>query len=80
MYLDGLEDAYEPRQADGRLRRGDRRRLPVHPRGDMDAYAIESLARARRAVESGAFAREIVAGRDRRAQGRATRSPTTSSR
>src|SRR5207237_1089405 len=29
-------------------------------RADMDAYAIESLERARRAVESGAFRREIV--------------------
>jgi acetyl-CoA C-acetyltransferase len=29
-------------------------------RADMDAYAIESLARARAAVEGGAFTREIV--------------------
>jgi acetyl-CoA C-acetyltransferase len=29
-------------------------------RQEMDAYAIESLARARRAVETGAFSREIV--------------------
>jgi acetyl-CoA C-acetyltransferase len=59
MYLDGLEDAYEP----GRLMGSFAEESGKHyqfTRQDMDAYAIESLARARRAVEGGAFAAEIV--------------------
>ena len=60
MYLDGLEDAYEPGKLMGAFAE-DTGRAYQFTRQDMDAYAIESLARARAAVESGAFAREIVA-------------------
>jgi acetyl-CoA C-acetyltransferase len=60
MYLDGLEDAYEPGKLMGAFAE-ETARTYQFTRADMDAYAIESLARARRAVESGAFAREIVA-------------------
>jgi acetyl-CoA C-acetyltransferase len=60
MYLDGLEDAYEPGKLMGAFAE-ETARAYQFTRADMDAYAVESLARARRAVESGAFAREIVA-------------------
>jgi acetyl-CoA C-acetyltransferase len=60
MYLDGLEDAYEPGKLMGAFAE-DTARAYQFTRADMDDYAVESLARARRAVESGAFAREIVA-------------------
>jgi acetyl-CoA C-acetyltransferase len=60
MYLDGLEDAYEPGKLMGAFAE-DTARAYQFTRADMDAYAVESLSRARRAVESGAFAREIVA-------------------
>jgi len=60
MYLDGLEDAYEPGKLMGAFAE-ETAAAYQFTRADMDAYAIESLARARRAVESGAFAGEIVA-------------------
>jgi acetyl-CoA C-acetyltransferase len=59
MYLDGLEDAYDPGKLMGAFAE-ETAAAYQFTRGDMDAYAIESLARARTAVESGAFAREIV--------------------
>jgi acetyl-CoA C-acetyltransferase len=59
MYLDGLEDAYEPGRLMGSFA-DETARAFQFTRDDMDAYAIESLARARRATESGAFAHEIV--------------------
>jgi acetyl-CoA C-acetyltransferase len=59
MYLDGLEDAYEPGKLMGAFAE-ETARAYQFTRGDMDAYAVESLARARRAAESGAFEREIV--------------------
>jgi len=59
MYLDGLEDAYEPGKLMGAFAE-ETAAAYQFTRADMDAYAIESLARARRAVESGAFRREIV--------------------
>ncbi len=58
MFLDGLEDAYE-----GRLMGtyGDEAaRAYQFSRDDQDAYAMESLARAKRAVSDGSFASEIV--------------------
>jgi acetyl-CoA C-acetyltransferase len=58
MYLDGLEDAYTPGKLMGAFAE-DTARQYQFTREAMDAYAIESLARARRATESGAFAREI---------------------
>jgi acetyl-CoA C-acetyltransferase len=66
MYLDGLEDAYDPGKLMGAFAEETAAAYQIG-RAEMDAYAIESLARARRAVESGAFKREIapveVAGR-----------------
>ncbi|MBI1262273.1 MAG: acetyl-CoA C-acyltransferase [Rhizobiales bacterium] len=58
MYLDGLEDAYE-----GRLMGSyadDTARHYQFSREMQDAYAIESLGRAQRAVHDGDFAREVV--------------------
>ncbi len=60
MYLDGLEDAYEPGRLMGAFAE-ETARAYQFTRADMDDYAIESLSRARHAVESGAFAGEIVA-------------------
>jgi acetyl-CoA C-acetyltransferase len=66
MYLDGLEDAYDPGKLMGAFAEETAAAYQIG-RAEMDAYAIESLARAKRAVESGAFAREIapveIAGR-----------------
>src|ERR1700733_2539871 len=59
MYLDGLEDAYEPGKLMGAFAEETARTYQIG-REAMDAYAVESLRRARAAVESGAFAREIV--------------------
>jgi len=59
MYLDGLEDAYEPGKLMGAFAE-DTAAAYQFTRADMDAYATESLMRARRAVEGGAFASEIT--------------------
>jgi acetyl-CoA C-acetyltransferase len=60
MYLDGLEDAYEPGKLMGAFAE-DTARSYQFTREQQDAYAVESLSRAKKATESGAFAREIVA-------------------
>ncbi len=60
MYLDGLEDAYDTGKLMGAFAE-ETAAAYQFTRADMDAYAIESLARAKVAVEGGAFAREIVA-------------------
>ena len=60
MYLDGLEDAYEPGKLMGAFAE-ETARTYQFTRTQMDDYAISSLNRAKAAVESGAFAREIVA-------------------
>ena len=59
MFLDGLEDAYEEGRAMGTFAQdmADQYQLT---RQDMDEYSIESLARANKAIKSGAFADEIV--------------------
>ena len=60
MFLDGLEDAYEP----GRLMGSFAELCAEHyqfTRDAQDAYAISSLTRAMRAEETGAFAQEIAA-------------------
>jgi acetyl-CoA C-acetyltransferase len=59
MFLDGLEDAYEAGKAMGGFAQctADEYQLT---RQDMDAYSIESLARANSAILSGAFADEVV--------------------
>ncbi len=59
MYLDGLEDAYTPGKLMGAFAEESARQYQF-TREAMDAYAVESLHRARRASESGAFDREIT--------------------
>jgi len=59
MYLDGLEDAYEPGTLMGVFAERAAQRYEL-TRQDQDAYAIESLRRANQAIASGAFADEIV--------------------
>ena len=59
MFLDGLEDAYEP----GRLMGAFAEDVAANyqfSRRDMDQYAILSLERARAAIEKGSFVREIA--------------------
>jgi acetyl-CoA C-acetyltransferase len=59
MFLDGLEDAYEAGSAMGAFAQctADEYQLT---REEMDAYAIESLARANNAIQTGAFKDEIA--------------------
>ena len=59
MFLDGLEDAYEPGRAMGTFAQDSANDYQL-TREEMDAYSIESLARANAAIASGAFADEIV--------------------
>ena len=59
MYLDGLEDAYTPGKLMGAFAEETASQYQF-PREQMDDYAIESLNRARKAIESGAFDKEIV--------------------
>ena len=66
MYMDGLEDAYTPGKLMGSFAE-DSAQTYQFTREQQDAYALESLSRARAAIASGAFAAEItpveVAGR-----------------
>jgi len=69
MFLDGLEDAYEPGRLMGTFAE-DCAAQYGFSRGDQDDYARESLARARAAQHDGGFAGELVPvsvpdGRDR---------------
>ena len=59
MFLDGLEDAYEQGRAMGTFAQctADEYQLT---REEMDNFSIESLSRAKSAMDSGAFAEEIV--------------------
>jgi acetyl-CoA C-acetyltransferase len=59
MYFDGLEDAYEPGTLMGMFAERAVKRYEFSRR-DQDAYAIESLTRAKSAIASGAFSDEIV--------------------
>ncbi|MEM6494773.1 MAG: acetyl-CoA C-acyltransferase, partial [Pseudomonadota bacterium] len=59
MFLDGLEDAYEEGRAMGSFAQQTANEYQL-TRDDMDGYAIESLSRANAAIESGAFADEVV--------------------
>src|SRR5689334_1454058 len=59
MYLDGLEDAYEPGRLMGSFAE-ETAKTYQFTREAQDEYAIGSLTKARAATESGAFAREIV--------------------
>ena len=60
MYLDGLEDAYDPGKLMGAFAE-EAAQAYQFTRGAQDEYAFESLARAKAAIASGAFEREIVA-------------------
>lgn len=59
MYLDGLEDAYEPGKLMGNFAE-DTAAAYQFTRAQMDDFAIASLERAQQAQASGAFDREIV--------------------
>ncbi|KQM98387.1 acetyl-CoA acetyltransferase [Sphingomonas sp. Leaf25] len=59
MYLDGLEDAYDPGKLMGSFAEETAAEYQF-TRVAQDDYAIESLHRAQRAQKSGAFDREIV--------------------
>jgi len=58
MFLDGLEDAYEHRLMGTYAE--DAARHYQFTRGEQDAYATESLQRAKRAQVEGAFSEEIA--------------------
>lgn len=60
MYLDGLEDAYDPGKLMGAFAEDSARDYQL-TREAQDAYALRSLERASSAIGSGAFAGEIVA-------------------
>jgi acetyl-CoA C-acetyltransferase len=62
MFLDGLEDAYEPGKLMGSFAEECASQFGFS-REAQDDFAIESLTRARGAIESGAFESEIVAVR-----------------
>ncbi|MEL6878216.1 MAG: acetyl-CoA C-acyltransferase [Pseudomonadota bacterium] len=59
MFLDGLEDAYEEGRAMGTFAQDTANDYQM-TREEMDDYSIESLRRANAAIESGAFADEVV--------------------
>jgi acetyl-CoA C-acetyltransferase len=59
MMLDGLEDAYEPGRAMGDFGEAAAQEYGFG-REEQDAYAVETLTRARAAVQSGAFKAEIA--------------------
>jgi acetyl-CoA C-acetyltransferase len=59
MFLDGLEDAYEEGRAMGTFAQDTANDYQL-TREQMDDYSIESLRRANAAIESGAFAGEVV--------------------
>ena len=60
MYLDGLEDAYDPGKLMGAFAEESARDHQM-TREAQDDYALRSLSRASRAIASGGFAAEIVA-------------------
>jgi acetyl-CoA C-acetyltransferase len=59
MVLDGLEDAYATGQVMGDFGEATAAKYGF-TRADQDEYAVETLTRARAAVEAGAFAAEIA--------------------
>ena len=60
MFVDGLEDAYEPGKLMGHFAEDCAQRYEF-TRKDQDGFAIESLTRATEAIENGPFRDEIVA-------------------
>jgi acetyl-CoA C-acetyltransferase len=59
MFLDGLEDAYEPGRAMGSFAEETCREYQF-TREQQDDYALRSLTRAKDAIASGAFVKEIT--------------------
>ena len=59
MFVDGLEDAYEPGKLMGHFAEDCVKRYGFS-REDQDDFAIESLTRATEAIENGAFRDEIA--------------------
>ena len=59
MVMDGLEDAYEVGRSMGDFGEATAEAYQF-TRADQDAYAMETLTRARKAVDSGVFKAEIV--------------------
>ena len=59
MFVDGLEDAYEPGKLMGHFAEDTAQKYGFS-REDQDDFAIESLTRATEAIENGAFRREII--------------------
>ncbi len=59
MFLDGLEDAYDAGRAMGTFAQETANQYQL-TREEMDNYSIESLSRAKAAIDSGAFKDEIV--------------------
>ncbi|WP_296680900.1 acetyl-CoA C-acyltransferase [Novosphingobium sp.] len=59
MFLDGLEDAYEPGRAMGTFAQDTANEYQL-TREAQDGYSIESLRRAKAAIDEGAFADEIA--------------------
>jgi acetyl-CoA C-acetyltransferase len=60
MYLDGLEDAYDPGKLMGAFAE-EAAQAYQFTRSTQDAFALESLTRAKAAQANGAFDREIIA-------------------
>ena len=60
MFLDGLEDAYEEGRAMGTFAQDTANQYQL-TRAEMDDYAIESLRRAKDAIDKGGFKDEVVA-------------------
>lgn len=60
MFLDGLEDAYDRGRSMGTFAE-DTAEAYQFTRDQQDSYAIESLARANRAIAQGEFSGEVVA-------------------
>jgi len=59
MFLDGLEDAYDPGRAMGTFAQDTADEYQL-TRQAQDDYSIESLRRAREAIENGSFSSEVV--------------------
>jgi acetyl-CoA C-acetyltransferase len=59
LYRDGLEDAYEPGKLMGAFAEETAREYQI-TRAEQDAFAVESLARAKAAQANGAFSHEIA--------------------
>ena len=59
MFLDGLEDAYDKGRLMGSFAEDCAARYGF-TREAQDAFAVESLTRAKKAIDSGAFDREVV--------------------